>query len=59
MHRLLMICTTLLLFAVSPGCAQGGAAKTYTVVSGDTSDLRARFNTDQGKVRAIFIAAPT
>ena len=47
-----MICTTLLLFAVSPGCAQGGAAKkSYTVLSGDASDLRARFNADQGKVR--------
>jgi len=54
-----MISTTLLLFAVSPGCAQGGAAKSYTVLSGGVSDLRARFNADQGKVRAIFLASPT
>lgn len=58
MYRLL-VSTALLLFAVSPACAQGGAAKSYTVLSGDASDLRARFNADQGKVRAIFIAAPT
>jgi hypothetical protein len=57
MHRLL-ISTALLLLAVSPACAQGGAAKSYTVLS-NASDLRARFNADQGKVRAIFIAAPT
>jgi hypothetical protein len=58
MHRLL-ISTALLLLAVTPGCAQGGAAKSYTVLSGDASALRAKFNADQGKVRAIFIAAPT
>jgi hypothetical protein len=59
MHRLL-ISMALLLLAVSPACAQEGTAKkSYTVLSGDISDLRARFNADQSKVRAIFIAAPT
>jgi hypothetical protein len=47
------------LLAFGPGCARDGSATQYTVVSGDLSVLRSRFNVDQGKVRAIFLASPT
>ena len=31
----------------------------HTVLSGNLSGLRSQFNADAGKVRAIFLAAPT
>lgn len=31
----------------------------YTVIDTDLTDLRARFNEDRGKVRAVFLASPT
>jgi len=36
-----------------------GAASGHTVLARDLSQLRARFNADAGKVRAIFLATPT
>ena len=40
-------------------CGQSGPAPRHTVVSQDISELRSQFNADAGKVRAIFLAAPT
>ena len=40
-------------------CGQSGPAARHTVVSQDLSELRSQFNADAGKVRAIFLAAPT
>jgi hypothetical protein len=40
-------------------CGQSGPAPRHTVVSQDLSELRSQFNADAGKVRAIFLAAPT
>lgn len=42
------------------GCARPQPVATgYTVLSKDLSELRSLFNSDSGKVRAIFLAAPT
>jgi hypothetical protein len=41
------------------GCAPSAQAPSYTILSADLSPLRARFNADTEKVRAIFLAAPT
>lgn len=52
-------------FLVLVGCGQdapapqSARAPQHTVLSGDLSQLRSRFNADAGKVRAIFLAAPT
>jgi hypothetical protein len=41
-------------------CGQSSQAPTrHTVISEDLSELRTQFNADAGKVRAIFLAAPT
>jgi hypothetical protein len=47
------------LLALGGGCGQAGAAPSHTALRGDVSALRSRFNADAGKVRAIFLAAPT
>ncbi len=47
------------LLAMLVGCGQSAAAPGHTVLSDDLSQLRSRFNADTGKVRAIFLAAPT
>jgi hypothetical protein len=41
------------------GCGPSAAAPGHTVLSPDLSALRSQFNADTGKVRAIFLAAPT
>jgi len=41
------------------GCGANGPAPAHTALSGDLSPLRARFNADAGKVRAVFLASPT
>jgi hypothetical protein len=41
------------------GCGPSAPATGHTVLSGDLSALRSQFNADAGKVRAIFLAAPT
>ena len=46
-------------FLVLAGCAPSTAAPGHTVLSADLSALRSRFDADTGKVRAIFLAAPT
>lgn len=40
-------------------CQQHGPVPRHTVVSPNLSELRSQFNADTGKVRAIFLAAPT
>ncbi|HEY2295716.1 MAG TPA: hypothetical protein VGM86_33855 [Thermoanaerobaculia bacterium] len=43
-------------------CGQKGPAPGpthHTVLTGNLSELRSRFNADAGKERAIFLAAPT
>ena len=40
-------------------CGQSGPAPRHTVLSENLPELRAQFNADTGKVRAIFLAAPT
>jgi len=40
------------------GCGPSAAAPGHTTLDG-LSPLRSRFNADTGKVRAIFLAAPT
>jgi hypothetical protein len=46
-------------FTLGTGCAQEGSTPGYTVLSGDLSAVRVRFNQDKDKVRAIFLASPT
>ena len=41
------------------GCGQSSSTGGHTVLAKDLSALRSRFNADSGKVRAIFLAAPT
>jgi len=57
MHRSLLWMSAFLLMLV--GCRPSGPAPPHTVLSGDLSALRAQFNADAGKVRAIFLASPT
>lgn len=45
-------------FAMLLACGQNGPAR-HTVITEDLSELRSQFNADAGKVRAIFLAAPT
>ena len=40
-------------------CKDSGPPSQHTVISQDLSELRSQFNADVGKVRAIFLAAPT
>lgn len=57
MHRLLLsLAASLFVFS---GNAPRAMAPGPTVLSADLSPLRARFNADAGKVRAIFLASPT
>jgi hypothetical protein len=55
-RRLFWLAAFLLLLA---GCGRNTALPGHTVLLRDLSELRARFNADTGKVRAIFLAAPT
>jgi hypothetical protein len=57
MDRALLWPAALLVMLV--GCGPSTAAPGHTVLSDDLSQLRSRFNADAGKVRAIFLAAPT
>lgn len=41
------------------GCGPSGPAPAHMALSADLSPLRARFNADAGKVRAVFLASPT
>jgi hypothetical protein len=56
MDRLLFWLASLV---VLTGCGPSAATPGHTVLSDDLSQLRSRFNADAGKVRAIFLAAPT
>ena len=55
-RRLFWLSAALVLLA---GCGPSAASPGHTVLSSDLSELRSRFNADTGKVRAIFLAAPT
>ncbi|HEX5438034.1 MAG TPA: hypothetical protein VFW98_12790 [Gemmatimonadaceae bacterium] len=44
--------------AVAAGC-QSGPVAPHTTLTGDFTPLRAAFNADSGKVRAILLASPT
>jgi hypothetical protein len=57
MHRFPLLISSFLLMLA--GCGAGGSAPAHTVLSDDLSPLRAQFNADTGKVRAIFLASPT
>lgn len=56
MYRLLLWITAFLGLFV--GCGPSGP-KQHTVISEGLPELRSRFNADVGKIRAIFLAAPT
>lgn len=56
MNRFLFWLASVVMLA---GCGPTAAAPGHTVLSDDLSQLRSRFNADAGKVRAIFLAAPT
>jgi hypothetical protein len=57
MHRILLRISAFLLMLA--GCRPSGPAPPHTVLSADLSQLRAQFNADAGKVRAVFLASPT
>ena len=57
MPRFLLWMSASLLMLV--GCRPSGPAPPHTVLSGDLAPLRAQFNADAGKVRAVFLASPT
>ena len=57
MNRFLPWMSASLLMLV--GCGPSAPATGHMVLSGDLSPLRSQFNADAGKVRAIFLAAPT
>ena len=57
MHRSSLLMSASLLMLV--GCRPGGPAPAHTALSEDLSPLRAQFNADAGKVRAVFLASPT
>jgi len=57
MHRFPFWISASLLLLLS--CRPSGPAPPHTALSGDLSPLRAQFNADAGKVRAIFLASPT
>lgn len=66
MNRLLLSIAASLPFLLA--CGQSGQtgqsgqstpASQHTALAGDLSELRSQFNADTGKVRAIFLAAPT
>ncbi len=63
MNRLLLSIAASLPFLLACGqsgkTGQSGPASQHTALSGDLSELRTQFNADTGKVRAIFLAAPT
>lgn len=52
---LLLCCGTVVAFTA---CGSGGPPSTHKVLQGDDAPLRAAFNADSGKVRAIFLASP-
>lgn len=56
MRRLLLQIAVFLPLLMS--CKESGPSR-HTVISQDLSELRSQFNADVGKVRAIFLAAPT
>ena len=56
MHRLLLWMASLPLLVA---CGQSGPEPPHTVLSEELPELRSQFNADAGKVRAIFLAAPT
>lgn len=53
-HRLCVLAGAL---GVTAGCGTGPASP-HTTLVGDFSPLRAAFNADSGKVRAILLASP-
>jgi hypothetical protein len=63
MNRLLLSIAASLPFLLACGQSgqngQSAPASQHTALSGDLSKLRSQFNADTGKVRAIFLAAPT
>ena len=57
MYRLLLWTTAFLGLFVA--CGHSGPASQHTVISEGLPELRSRFNADAGKIRAVFLAAPT
>jgi hypothetical protein len=57
MRRLLLWAAVFLPLLLA--CQESGPPSRHTVISQDLSELRSQFNADVGKVRAIFLAAPT
>jgi len=56
--RALKLVTALSLMTIATACRRGDATASHvTLTSADA--LRAAFNADSGKVRAIFLASPT
>lgn len=56
--RVLGVLTTVVAGA-SSACNGGGPAPRHTTLATSLDGLREAFNADSGKVRAIFLAAPT
>jgi len=56
---LLSMAASLPLLLACGQSGQSGPAPQHTALSGNLSELRSQFNADTGKVRAIFLAAPT
>ncbi|MFL6201142.1 MAG: hypothetical protein ACJ76J_18380 [Thermoanaerobaculia bacterium] len=57
MYRLLLLTATSL--ALFLACGQSDSAVQHKAISEGLPELRSQFNADAGKVRAIFLAAPT
>jgi len=57
MYRLLLLTATSL--ALFLACGQSDSTVQHKVISEGLPELRSQFNADAGKVRAIFLAAPT
>lgn len=47
------------MLATALGACGGGAVSEHLTLSGSIEPLRAAFDADSGKVRAIFLASPT
>lgn len=47
------------LLMAAAACASSGPASPHMTLNGSLTPLRAAFNADSGKVRAIFLASPT
>ena len=57
-HRYVCTMLTTLAALIAGGCGPSGPEATHVDLS-TVEPLRAAFNADSGKVRAIFLASPT